>query len=85
MNGFFITFRVSFAYIRKSLIQFPIRYYLITALFVLALQLSSFGQFKQETVTNDPIYTFKKSDRDGTGKDYMEKEISRIMNFKGMS
>jgi precorrin-6B methylase 2 len=74
-----------FAYIKKSLIQFPMRYYLLTALFVLAIGLSSFGQAIQETISNEPVYTFKNPDRDGTGKVYMGREISKIMNFMGMS
>ncbi|MCF1753281.1 class I SAM-dependent methyltransferase [Mariniradius sediminis] len=31
------------------------------------------------------IYTFKTPDRDGTGKVYMGREISKVMNFMGMS
>ncbi len=38
----------------------------------------------QENV-RDEIYTYKSPDRDGTGKVYMGREISKVMNFMGMS
>ncbi|MCL6257569.1 class I SAM-dependent methyltransferase [Aquiflexum sp. TKW24L] len=39
-----------------------------------------FGQTK-----TNAIYTYKTPDRDGTGKVYMGREISQVMNFMGMS
>ncbi|MCH6202132.1 class I SAM-dependent methyltransferase [Aquiflexum sp. LQ15W] len=41
-----------------------------------------FGQTQTKT---DAIYTYKTPDRDGTGKVYMGREISQVMNFMGMS
>lgn len=41
-----------------------------------------FGQSQTKT---DEIYTYKTPDRDGTGKVYMGREISQVMNFMGMS
>jgi precorrin-6B methylase 2 len=43
---------------------------------------SLFGQNQTKT---DEIYTYKTPDRDGTGKVYMGREISQVMNFMGMS
>lgn len=40
------------------------------------------GQTQTKT---DAIYTYKTPDRDGTGKVYMGREISQVMNFMGMS
>lgn len=40
------------------------------------------GQTPSKT---DAIYTYKTADRDGTGKVYMGREISQVMNFMGMS
>lgn len=41
-----------------------------------------FGQTQTKT---DATYTYKTPDRDGTGKVYMGREISQVMNFMGMS
>ncbi|MCS4435341.1 class I SAM-dependent methyltransferase [Aquiflexum gelatinilyticum] len=41
-----------------------------------------FGQSQTKT---DEIYTYKTPDRDGTGKVYLGREISQVMNFMGMS
>ena len=41
-----------------------------------------FGQTQTKT---DAIYTYKTPDSDGTGKVYMGREISQVMNFMGMS
>lgn len=39
----------------------------------------------QTESTEQGIYTYKTPDRDGTGKVYMGREISKVMNFMGMS
>lgn len=50
---------------------------------ILLFSLSTlFGQTQTKT---DAIYTYKTPDRDGTGKVYMGREISQVMNFMGMS
>ena len=41
--------------------------------------------FGQNQTKTDEIYTYKTPDRDGTGKVYMGREISQVMNFMGMS
>lgn len=41
--------------------------------------------FGQSQIKTDNIYTYKTPDRDGTGKVYMGREISQVMNFMGMS
>ena len=41
--------------------------------------------FGQTQIKTDAIYTYKTPDRDGTGKVYMGREISQVMNFMGMS
>lgn len=51
---------------------------IILLFFVLTLS----GQTQTKT---DAIYTYKTPDRDGTGKVYMGREISQVMNFMGMS
>jgi ubiquinone/menaquinone biosynthesis C-methylase UbiE len=51
--------------------------------FLILFSMSSlFGQNQTKT---DEIYTYKTPDRDGTGKVYMGREISQVMNFMGMS
>lgn len=41
--------------------------------------------FSQQAESSTSLYTFKTPDRDGTGKVYMGREISKVMNFMGMS
>jgi SAM-dependent methyltransferase len=43
------------------------------------------AQNLQKEVSGKEIYTYKTPDRDGTGKVYMGREISQVMNFMGMS
>lgn len=54
---------------------------LLPLLFLFSFSLL-FGQNQNKT---DKIYTYKTPDRDGTGKVYMGREISQVMNFMGMS
>jgi ubiquinone/menaquinone biosynthesis C-methylase UbiE len=43
------------------------------------------AQTQDKETTRDDMYTYKSPDRDGTGKVYMGREISKVMNFMGMS
>lgn len=43
------------------------------------------GQNSQKKISPETDYSFKTPDRDGTGKVYMGREISQVMNFMGMS
>jgi ubiquinone/menaquinone biosynthesis C-methylase UbiE len=45
----------------------------------------SLNSFSQQAESSSGTYTFKTPDRDGTGKVYMGREISKVMNFMGMS
>jgi SAM-dependent methyltransferase len=44
-----------------------------------------FGQVHGQEIGKIDVYTYKTPDRDGTGKVYMGREISQVMNFMGMS
>lgn len=56
-------------------------------LFSLFFFVSIFGhaQNSQKKISEEAIYSYKTPDRDGTGKVYMGREISQVMNFMGMS
>lgn len=43
------------------------------------------AQNLQKESSDETLYSYKTPDRDGTGKVYMEREISQVMNFMGMS
>lgn len=43
------------------------------------------AQNSQKEISGKEIYTYKTPARDGTGKVYMGREISQVMNFMGMS
>ncbi|MFD2200863.1 class I SAM-dependent methyltransferase [Shivajiella indica] len=43
------------------------------------------AQVNQKEINLEEPYTYKTPDRDGTGKVYMGREISQVMNFMGMS
>ena len=43
------------------------------------------AQTNEKDTAQDELYTYKSPDRDGTGKVYMGREISKVMNFMGMS
>lgn len=49
------------------------------------LSIFSFAQNSQKGISDETIYSYKTPDRDGTGKVYMGREISQVMNFMGMS
>lgn len=54
---------------------------------IILLLIFGFAQnaFSQQGANSAGSYTFKTPDRDGTGKVYMGREISKVMNFMGMS
>lgn len=56
-------------------------------LFSLFFFVSIFGhaQNSQKKISEETVYSYKTPDRDGTGKVYMGREISQVMNFMGMS
>ena len=56
--------------------------YLIMLLFILGFAPNAISQQGSNSAGS---YTFKTPDRDGTGKVYMGREISKVMNFMGMS
>ncbi|WP_373493674.1 class I SAM-dependent methyltransferase [Aquiflexum sp.] len=43
------------------------------------------AQNSQKEISDETVYSYKSPDRDGTGKVYMGREISQVMNFMGMS
>lgn len=43
------------------------------------------AQNPQKEISGKEVYTYKTPDRDGTGKVYMGREISQVMNFMGMA
>jgi precorrin-6B methylase 2 len=57
------------------------KYFLLSIILFFSLS-SLYGQAQPKS---DEIYTYKTPDRDGTGKVYMGREISQVMNFMGMS
>ena len=77
--------RVFFWYIvlasKISPFKFTMKKLFLSFLFMFSMSLL-FGQSQTKT---DEIYTYKTPDRDGTGKVYMGREISQVMNFMGMS
>lgn len=54
---------------------------------IILLLIFGFAQnaISQQGANSAGSYTFKTPDRDGTGKVYMGREISKVMNFMGMS
>ncbi|EMS33115.1 hypothetical protein C943_00392 [Mariniradius saccharolyticus AK6] len=56
--------------------------YLIMLLFIFGFAPNAISQQGSNSAGS---YTFKTPDRDGTGKVYMGREISKVMNFMGMS
>ncbi len=58
-----------------------------TVLFIFFFCLSIYchAQNSQKGISEKAIYSYKTPDRDGTGKVYMGREISQVMNFMGMS
>jgi ubiquinone/menaquinone biosynthesis C-methylase UbiE len=54
-------------------------------IFICLLSLSFLPLIHAQDKIKENIYTYKDPDRDGTGKVYMGREISKIMNFMGMS
>jgi SAM-dependent methyltransferase len=53
--------------------------------FFLCLSIYCHAQNSQKGISEAAIYSYKTPDRDGTGKVYMGREISQVMNFMGMS
>lgn len=49
------------------------------------LSVFCYAQNSQKEISGHDIYSYKTPDRDGTGKIYMGREISQVMNFMGMS
>ncbi|WP_194974697.1 class I SAM-dependent methyltransferase [Aquiflexum lacus] len=49
------------------------------------LSIYSQAQDSQKESSAKTVYSYKTPDRDGTGKVYMGREISQVMNFMGMS
>lgn len=47
--------------------------------------INSYAQTSQKESSDETVYSYKTPDRDGTGKVYMGREISQVMNFMGMS
>lgn len=54
-------------------------------LFFSFLLINCHAQNEQEAALDESVYSYKTPDRDGTGKIYMGREISQVMNFMGMS
>ncbi|WP_373523876.1 class I SAM-dependent methyltransferase, partial [Aquiflexum sp.] len=54
-------------------------------LFFSFLLINCHAQYEQEAALDESVYSYKTPDRDGTGKVYMGREISQVMNFMGMS
>jgi len=58
----------------------------LTAFFLIFLSITlCYGQSQLKEKAVESIYSYKTPDPDGTGKVYMGREISSIMNFMGMS
>lgn len=57
----------------------------VATVFICLLGLTYFSPANAQDKAEEKIYTYKDPDRDGTGKVYMGREISKIMNFMGMS
>ena len=51
----------------------------------LFLSVFCYAQNSQKEISGNDIYSYKTPARDGTGKVYMGREISHVMNFMGMS
>jgi len=49
------------------------------------LSVFCYAQNPQKEISGKEIYSYKTPDRDGTGKVYMGREISQVMNFMGMA
>lgn len=58
---------------------------IVARIFICLLSLTLLPLAHAQDQVQKNIYTYKNPDRDGTGKVYMGREISKIMNFMGMS
>jgi SAM-dependent methyltransferase len=59
--------------------------YSFSSFLLVWLIFSFFGQVHAQKIDRNEVYSYKTPDRDGTGKVYMGREISQVMNFMGMA